>query len=327
LRDDTPSPFASSSQSAEDSRSARRSSTARVALGLALSGVMVLTTAAAASHGTLAASYSDPGRLAMLAPVRVSTPSDTQVTATSTGRCSVRRKSAPDGWRRVMSDAFHEDIPRGEWGRTGGPWENPGGKWRARQAGSNDTSGRGTYSSPKTTSQHHGLLDVWIHSEGSTRYIAAPIPLVGDKKGQRVSLCMRANEIPGYKIAFMLWPKEGPGNYHGEIDYPETKLLRSVRANAFMHFDPKPRSGKTQDWYDTGVRLQGWHVFTMKWRPSRDYVSFFVDGRRVGRSHGPEVPNGPMHYIMQMETYVSGPLPAPAAGHVKVDWFTIDVPA
>jgi hypothetical protein len=247
-------------------------------------------------------------------------------TATSGGRCDTPKRSAPPGWRRIMSDSFNTYIRRGAWGRPGGRHEFPSGKWRARQAGAKDTSGRGTYNSMKTTSQHDGLLDVWIHSEDGNRYVAAPIPLVGDRKAQRVSLCMRADHISGYKIALMLWPKEGPGNYHGEIDFPEGKLSRHRNANAFMHYDPKPSSGKTQDWFDSGVRLQGWHVFTMRWRPSMDIVTFMVDGRLIGRSRGRKVPNGPMHYIMQMETWVSGKLPPPAAGHVKVDWFTIDVP-
>lgn len=226
-----------------------------------------------------------------------------------------------------MTDDFGQNIPLGEWGKVGGAWQFPGGMWRARTAGWKDSSGRGTYDSPRTTSQHDSLLDVWVHSEGSTRYVAAPIPLVGDTVGQRISLCMRADAIPGYKVAFLLWPNEGPGNYHGEIDFPEAKLLATSTAHAFMHFDPEPTSGKSQDAYDSGARLQDWHVYTIEWDPLRNYVSFFVDGRLIGRSERAEVPNGPMHYVMQIETYLgSDPLPAPAAGHVLVDWFTIDLP-
>jgi hypothetical protein len=240
-------------------------------------------------------------------------------------RCSTPRRKAPSEWRRVMLDGFGENIRLGEWGKPGGRWEHPGGMWKARAAGARDTSGRGVYNSMKTTSQHDSLLDVYIHSEGSTRYVAAPIPLVGDRRGMRISLCMRTSEIPGYKIAFLLWPRDGDGNAQGEIDFPENKLLRT-NTNAFMHYDPRPRSGKFQDWYDGGVHVLGWHVFTMQWRPSHDYVSFWVDGVRIGRSIKPQVPDGPMHYVMQMETYPRDPLPAPTSGHVLVDWFTIDVP-
>lgn len=246
-----------------------------------------------------------------------------------------------------MTDAFSADIPLGSWGTLGGH-ETPGGMWRprpdaARDGTYRDSSGRGVYSARRTTSQHDGMLDVWIHSEvagkpgvhdpAGQRYVAAPIPLVGNTYGQRISLCMRADAIPGYKLAFLLWPAVGPGNYHGEIDFPELKLLSTSSAYAFTHYDPKPVSGRNQDAYYSGVGTANWHVYTLEWDPgspgsqSDDYVAYFVDGREVGRSTGSVVPDGPMHYVMQMETYMAGQaLPAPAQGHVTVDWFTIDVP-
>jgi hypothetical protein len=279
------------------------------------------TPAATATPTPVAAT---PAATSTPAPTAVPTPNPTP----TSGKCSSGPGSAPSGWRRVMSDSFNENISLGEWGRPGGHWEFPGGMWRARPAGYRDSSGRGTYDSPKTTSQHDGLLDVWIHSEGSTRYVSAPLPLVADTVGQRISICMRADEIPGYKMAFLLWPNEGPGNYHGEINFPEAKLLSTATAHAFMHFDPEPVGGKTQDAYDSGALLQQWHVYTTEWHPHRNYVSFYVDGRLIGHSERPEVPDGPMHYVMQMETYMAGePLPAPAEGHVLVDWFMIDLPA
>ena len=215
----------------------------------------------------------------------------------------------------------------GEW--TGlGSWPGPGsaGDWRNRQAGYTDSSGRGTYDSGRTVSEHDGVLDVWIHSEGDTRYVAAPIALLGDTVGQRISMCMRADVIPGYKIAFLLWPSEGNGNERGEIDFPEGKLAAGASPHAFMHYDPKPAGGKQQDAYNSGVSLQDWHVYTMEWHPRAGYVSFYVDGWLLGTSTQ-YVPQGPMHYVMQMETYLgSEPLPPPAEGHVLVDWVTISTP-
>jgi hypothetical protein len=258
----------------------------------------------------------------------VQTPAPSAPASSTSSRCTTAAGSAPSGWRRVMSDSFGENIPLGEWARPGGTWEYPGGVWRARVAGWKDSSGRGTYNSMKTTSQHDGLLDVWVHSEDGVRYVSAPIPLVGDTSGQRISLCMRADDIPGYKVAFLLWPSEGPGNYHGESNFPEGRLLTTATAHAFMHYDPEPASGKSQDAYDSNEQLQGWHALTIEWEPSGNTVSFLMDGHLVGRSERQEVPNGPMHYVMQIETYLgTEPLPPPAAGHVLLDWFTIDVPA
>jgi beta-glucanase (GH16 family) len=143
---------------------------------------------------------------------------------------------------------------------------------------------------------------------------------------------MRADRIPGYKHVFMLWPGTGQGNSHGEIDYPEGKLTPEGVANAFMHYSPKPASNPKQDAYNTGMSTAGWHVYTIEWDPgssaqSDDYASFYVDGRLIGRSTGAKVPDGPMHYLMQFETYVAGQaLPPPAAGHILIDWITIATP-
>jgi hypothetical protein len=258
-------------------------------------------------------------------PTTVPPPPDTDDPSPST--CGPMPATAPAGWQRVVSDTFSENIPLGQWGRDGGAWEQPGGHWRARPDGWKDSSRRGTYSSPKTTSQHDSLMDIWVHSEGVTRYVAAPISLVGDTLGQRISICMRADVIPGYKLAFLLWPSQGSGNERGEIDFPEGKLNGgSATARAFMHYDPRPSSGREQDAYDTGVALQGWHTYTVAWRPQSGTTEFFVDGRLFGRSTQ-YVPRGPMHYIMQVETYMAGQvLPPPASGHVLVDWVTIEVP-
>jgi hypothetical protein len=132
---------------------------------------------------------------------------------------------------------------------------------------------------------------------------------------------MRADVIPGYKIAFLLWP----GSTSGEIDFPEGKLSGGgATARAFMHHV----GGGGQDAYDSGVALQGWHAYTIEWNPKAGtpYVKFFVDGRLIGHSTR-SVPTTPMFYVMQMETYLKGqPLPPPAQGYVQLDWATIDLP-
>jgi hypothetical protein len=226
-----------------------------------------------------------------------------------------------------VTSQFNETTPVGSW-----PGPAAAQAWRNRQAGATDSSGRGTYHSGKTVSEHNGVLDIYIHSEGNVRYVAAIIANLGDTYGQRINLCMRADRIPGYKHVFMLWPGTGQGNSHGEIDYPEGKLTPDGVGNAFMHYSPKPASNPKQDAYNTGMSTVGWHVYTIEWDPGSsaqtdDYASFYVDGRLIGRSTGAKVPDGPMHYLMQFETYVAGQaLPPPAAGHILIDWITIATP-
>lgn len=249
-------------------------------------------------------------------------------------RCAQQMAGSPgEGWGRALTSSFDEATPLGSW-----PGPIASKDWRSRQAGATDSSGRGTYDSSKTVSESGGLLDVWIHSavdgaphvhnpEGR-RYTAAPIPTMGHTLGARVSMCMRADVVPGYKIAFLLWPDEGPGNFHGEIDFPEARLLDHASPTAFMHYAPKPSSGKDQDAYETGVSLQDWHVYTTEWNPtaSDPYVKFFLDGALIGHSTE-HVPTRPMQLVLQIETFLSGQeLPPPAEGHVQIDWVTIDIP-
>jgi hypothetical protein len=63
-------------------------------------------------------------------------------------------------------------------------------------------------------------------------------------------------------------------------------------------------------------------VATTEWTP--DAVTFFLDGREVASS--PSSPSTPMHWVLQTETAFGAP-PADVAGHVEVDWVTVQVPA
>lgn len=255
--------------------------------------------------------------------------------AGGSSRCPIPMPAPPtDGWSRVVTSTFSETTPLGAW-----PGPVAAKDWRNRPAGAKDSSGRGTYDSSKTVSEHSGMLDVWIHSAvdgaphvhnpAGQRYTAAPIPVMGHTHGARITTCMRTDVVPGYKIAFLLWPDEGPGNHHGEIDFPEARLLGGgITANAFMHYAPKPSSGKNQDAYDSGASLQEWHAYTIEWNPKAPtpYVKFYVDGQLFGHSTE-HIPTRPMQYVMQIETFLAGQeLPPPAEGHVQIDWVTIDLP-
>ena len=251
------------------------------------------------------------------------------------GQCGPVPAGAPAGWRRVVTSTFSETTPMGAW-----PGPVAARDWRNRQAGARDSSGRGIYDSSKTVTEANGVLDIWLHSEvagrprvhdpNGQRYVAAPVAAMGPQLGQRISICMRGDVIPGYKLAYLLWPTEGTGNSLGEIDFPEARLIGPpASAKAFMHYAPKPASGKLQDAFESGASLQQWHTYTMEWNPraATPYVSFSVDGQPLGRSTQ-FVPRVPMLYIMQMETFVDGQaLPPGAEGHVQVDWITIDLPS
>jgi hypothetical protein len=260
---------------------------------------------------------------------------ETAAEAAPASRCPVGVPgAAPAGWARKVTSTFSETRARGTW-----PGPVAAAAWKNRAAGARDSSGRGTYDSSRTVSESNGLLDIWIHSEtdarrgvhdpAGKRYVAAVVSKLPPMKGARITICMRADVIPGYKLAYMLWPSEGNGNQLGEIDYPETRLIGPpATSHAFMHYAPKPSSGRHQDFYDTRVSIQGWHAYTIEWNPRapQPYAAFYLDGRLIGVSTR-YIPTVAMNLILQHETFVSGQaLPPPAQGHVQIDWVTIDVP-
>lgn len=245
---------------------------------------------------------------------------------------------------RRIADEFTTDIPLGEWGLVGGKHEYPQGWWKARPHGYPDsreksTGAGGLYSGPKTTSQHDGLLDIWVHWEGDQAWVSAPLALPNGVANDsptgratdtaRISVCFRSDPVPGFKTAWLLWPTSGSGNEHGEIDFPEGRLDSKI--HGFMHWDPEPSSGQHQNGVQSDATFTSWHVATIEWVGSVSggstggYTKFYLDGKLLGH-FTKMVPRSPMWYVMQTETWLpgAGPLPCRCEGHVYVDWFTYD---
>jgi Glycosyl hydrolases family 16 len=187
-----------------------------------------------------------------------------------------------------------------------------------------DTSGRGIYTPDAVLSVADGKLDYFLHTEGGKPRVASVIPFGYDgQKYGRYSIRFRSDSLPGYKIAFMLWPSSDKWA-DGEVDWPEGGLdgkaygNSAIRAplDAFgMKFDPPIRL-----FAPTG--MDQWHVATTEWKP--DGVSWFWDGDLVGRTTLPSaVPVSPMRWTLQAETAVGTDTVAPdpkTAGHLEIDW-------
>jgi hypothetical protein len=206
-----------------------------------------------------------------------------------------------------------------------------------------DSSGRGTYCWKRTTSVHDGMMDIWLHSEspgqgtithnplGTVHYVAAPLAQAGDLDQFDVHLVAKYADVPGRKMAHLLWAYGT--NENGEDDFPEGKLDGgSCKGNAFHHW---ARPTKGQEAWPACIDFNDWHLYTMQFRRkglggSGDpgYIRFLLDGKQIGQSTTYVSPN-PMHWVGQIETYLSGqPLPATASqGHIYWDSFRIDVPA
>ena len=229
------------------------------------------------------------------------------------------------GWHQIFTDAFTKTVPIGSF---------PGAvasKWLAYPDGWKDTSKNGTYFPSKVVSEHDGVMDLFIHTERGVHMVSAPVPKLaagshaygsGLSAGRYV-VRFRADPIPCYKTAWLLWPDSEVWPRDGEIDFPEGDLDGTI--SGFTH-RKNGTSGNDKDEYDTAVTYSSWHTAVIEWRPGINDLKFYLDGKLVGHSTS-RVPNTPMHWVLQTETRLSGCVPTKSvAGHVLIDWVAVYTP-
>jgi len=158
--------------------------------------------------------------------------------------------------------------------------------------------------------------------------VAALLPRVpgSSKYGQlygRYEVRMRADTLPGYKIAWMLWPDSGTtttgasgGGGNGEIDFPEGELSDNTKIWGFVHRQ-NGTTGGDQAWFRIPLNFNGWHTYAMEWSPN--LVVLRVDGVEVGRTTE-RVPNTRMHWVLQTETSLKMTPADSTRGNVQIDW-------
>lgn len=231
------------------------------------------------------------------------------------------------GWKQVFREDFNSgDVPIGAF--PGPAYEA---NWSAGyKDGTPDTAGqrgkKSRYYPSKVLSVKNGMLDWFLHTENGIPMGAAPTPKIPNDTWNppransllygRISVRFKADALPGFKTAWLLWPDSRAWPKEGEIDFPEGDLAKSFYGAVHR------RSNRTSD--TDVIRSQAmfttWHVATMEWSPGK--VEFFLDGVSLGAGTT-RVPNTPMHYILQTESCLTG-CPAPAtAGHVYLDWIAI----
>lgn len=187
-----------------------------------------------------------------------------------------------------------------------------------------DSSGNGQYDPDSVLSVGNGKLIYFLHTDkGSTR-VASVIPFgySGQKYG-RYSIRFRYDALPGYKIAFLLWPTSNRWA-EGEIDWPEGDLdgrmygasaIKGSSSNGPMKFDPSERV-----YSPTGP--DEWHIATIEWTPGS--VKWFWDGGLVSQTTVPSgVPDTPMRWTLQAETSDRSHRTFPeesTQGNLEIDW-------
>jgi hypothetical protein len=220
------------------------------------------------------------------------------------------------GWHQVFADDFTTDAAVGSF-----PGSAYGNKWSVYLDGWKDTTGNGQYYPSRVLSVSNGVLNMYLHTENGIHMVAAPLPIVQPGRPAagmlygRYTVRYRADPLPGYKTAWLLWPDSENWPTDGEIDFPEGDLNGTM--NAFMHWQ-NGTSGNSQDAYATSDTYSSWHTATIEWTPAA--VTFYLDGQVIGRSTS-NIPNTPMHWVLQTESATDGTVPSDAtAGNVQVDW-------
>jgi beta-glucanase (GH16 family) len=159
--------------------------------------------------------------------------------------------------------------------------------------------------------------------------VAAPVPTIPAAPGSEGGLLygryvvrFRADPVPGYKTAWLLWPDSENWPHDGEIDFPEGDLSETI--GGFVHYQGGA-SGSDQAAFDSNAGYTRWHTATITWLPGK--VTLRLDNTIVGTVRT-RVPNTPMHWVMQTETSIGGAPPArDATGDVLIDWVAVYAPA
>jgi Glycosyl hydrolases family 16 len=231
------------------------------------------------------------------------------------------------GWDLVMAEDFDADAELGEFTDVYPGWaQYDGARDTSRDLGRRE-SHQGLYSSDTTTTVQDGLVDVRVHTADGTPQVMALTPPPDDawENSQvhgRYSVRFRTDEVPGYKVAWLLWPSSDEWS-EGEIDFPEGSLGEEIIGNAH---DVTGNPSVNAFSVNTQETMDDWHTATIEWTEGQ--VTFILDGRSWTTTEADAVPVDPMRWVLQIETELSAEAPPEdAEGHVLIDWVAAWRPA
>ena len=218
------------------------------------------------------------------------------------------------GWKQIFTEDFTTAAPLGSFVATyGGRWGVYGDGWKDTAGQTEGTPSR--YYPSRVLSVQNGILNKNLHTENGVTMVAAVAPKIGDQLYGRYAVRFRADEVAGFKTAWLMWPQSEVWPRDGEIDFPEGDLDATI--SAFTHHQGATWGGD-QDAFSTATRYNAWHTAVTEWSPGR--VNFFLDGKLIGSSTT-QVPNTPMHWVLQTETCMGGCQPASTAvANLQIDW-------
>jgi beta-glucanase (GH16 family) len=221
---------------------------------------------------------------------------------------------------QTLAEDFDRDAALGSFGAAYPGYDGyDGGRDTSRNFG-RPLAEQGLWNDATTSTVAGGVYDCRLHTQGGTPQVCALTPSpdgrwrTGARYG-RYSVRFRIDPVPGYKIAWLLWPASGRWR-DGEIDFPEAALDGSVTGAAH---DVEGRPEHDQWYVDLHTPLTGWHTATITWVPGR--ITFDLDGRSVSTTDPAALPRVPMRWALQAETRLAATPPdAAASGHIRIDW-------
>lgn len=221
------------------------------------------------------------------------------------------------GWHQMFAQDFNSNVPVG-----GFPGSLYGNTYTVYPDGTHDTQAQRTggpsrYYPSKVLSVSNGVLNYSVHSENGTPMGAALLPILpGNHLYGKYTLRFRADAVPGFKIAWMLWPDSEVFPRDGEIDFPEGDLIGSIFA-AIHHQDATVNND--QDIFNSSTGFTSWHTASIEWIPGK--VTLLLDGSVFGVTTT-RVPNTPMHWVLQTESCLNSSCSNPhyGSGNVQIDW-------
>jgi hypothetical protein len=258
------------------------------------------------------------GKKLVSAPVELSAvPDGAAAAAAAAGETT---PSAPKGWTSLIDQDFTEDAPLGTFADRYPGWSWYDGMTETSRETNRPRSEVGVWNSATTMSVHDGLLDCDLHTAGEQPQVCAltPTPTHGIWHGQkygRYSVRFKADPVPGYKIAWLLWPDSDDWT-QGEIDFPEASLDGTITGSSHRN-DGDPADFA---WFlQTATKLDGWHTATIDWEPGR--LTYMLDGESWTTTDPAALPRVAMRWTLQAETEIVDTAPArSASGHILIDW-------
>jgi hypothetical protein len=176
-----------------------------------------------------------------------------------------------------------------------------------------DTGGYGLYDSRRVVSVENGILTQHLHTDNGQPVVVSITPVPHVQTYGRYEIRFRADVIPGYKFAWLLWPADNDWR-EGEINFPEAWLEPGEKIRGFSHEvrgDPRNNAWVVE----TGRTPQEWHTAVIEWRP--DSLTFILDGVAQTTTDPHAVPNVPMFWSLQAET-IRHPAPE-VSGRIQID--------